>query len=236
MDGQVISLTWASIVAIVAGTGVVTAGFTALAGWLVLRLAKPLDSYTAEFAKQVARHQNLDRLVEETCRITDAAEKIKSELSHENWDRQTRWTAKRDLYVQIAQALGDLRRTNVTMKGLERLRLTRDLTDPRYGPELETRRRDEHRAMEAAILNFQRATDTAPLVVPDAPFKPLREFKPRQIRFDTPDWEADFEYNIMSTQWALYHFQTAARADLGFDPMEWKPTIVTADSPKQCGE
>lgn len=230
-----ISVAWESIVTIVAGTGIVTAGLTALAGWLVLRFSKPLDSYTAEFAKQVARHQNLDKLVEEARRITDAAERIKSELSHENWDRQTRWTAKRDLYVQIAQTLGDLRRANITMEGLERFRLTRDLTDPRYGPELETRRRDELRAMETATLNFQRATDTAPLMVPDAPFKPLREFKPKEIRFDTPDWEADFEYNIMSTQWALYHFQSAARADLGFDPMEWKPTIVTAGSPKQSG-
>jgi hypothetical protein len=235
MDGQMISVAWASIVAIVAGTGVVTAGLTAVAGWLVLRFTKPLDNYTAEFAKQVARHQNLEKLVEATRRITDAAEKIKSELSHENWDRQTRWTAKRDLYVQIAQALGDLRRANITMKGLERLRLTRDLSDPRYGPELETRRRDGLRALEAATLNFQRATDTAPLIVPDAPFNPLREFKPKQIRFDTPDWEADFEYNIASTQWALYHFQTAARADLGFHPMEWKPTIVTGELPKQSG-
>lgn len=118
------------------------------------------------------------------------------------------------------------------MKGLERLRLARDLSD---GRELDTRRRDGLRDMEAATLNFQRATDTAPLMVPDAPFKPLREFKPKQIRFDTPDWEVDFEYNIMSTQWALYHFQTAARADLGFDPMEWEPTIVTEDSLKQPG-
>jgi hypothetical protein len=236
MDGQMISVAWESIVAIVAGTGVVTAGLTALAGWLVLRFTKPLDSYTEEFAKQVAHHQNLEKLVEETRRITDAAERIKSELSHENWDRQTRWAAKRDLYVQIAQSLGDLRRAYIMMKGLEHLRLTRDLTDPKYGPELDTRRQDALRATEAADLGFERATDTAPLMVPDAPFKPLREFKPRQIRFDTPDWEADFEYNIMSTQWALYHFQTAARADLGFDPMEWKPTIVTVESPKPSGK
>lgn len=225
MDGQMISVTWESICRI----GVTAAALTAFAEWLVLRFTKPLDSYTREFAKQVARQQNLDKLVEETRRITDAAERIKSALSQENWDRQTRWTAKRDLYVQIAQALGDLRRAFINTKGLERLRVARDLT---YGPELETRRRDALREMETASLNLQRATDTAPLMVPDAPFKPLREFKPRRIRFDTPDWEKDFEHNIQSTEWALYHFQVAARADLGFDPMEWKPTIVTAESPK----
>jgi hypothetical protein len=225
---QVISLAWSTVLKIAALTGVVSSVVTALGVWLLVRLAKPLDSYTEEFAKQVARHQNLEKLVEETRRLTDAAERIKSGLLQENWDRQTRWMAKRDLYVQIAQALGDLRTANIRLKSLESLRLTRDLTDPKYGPELEKRRQDGVSDLEMATLNFHRSTDIAPVMIPDEPFKPLREFKPRQIRFYTPHWEADFEYNILSTQWALYHFQTAARADLGFEPLIWKPTIVTA--------
>jgi hypothetical protein len=222
---QFIALAWSTVLQIVALTGLASSVLT----WLILRLTKPLDSYTEEFAKRVARYQNLDKLVEETRLITDAAEKIKSGLLQENWDRQTRWTAKRDLYVEIAKALGDLRRADITMKGLERLRLTRNLADPKYGPELQAKRRDALRAMEEASVNFQRAIDTAPLLIPDGPFKPLREFKPREIRFDTPHWEEDFEYNIQSTQWALYHFQTAARADLGFEPMIWKPTIWASE-------
>lgn len=91
---------------------------------------------------------------------------------------------------------------------------------------------DVLKAMEDATERWHHATDTAPLMVPDDPYKPLREFKPRQIRFGTSSWEIDFEYNILSAQWALYHFQVAARADLGFAPMVWKPIILTAPPPE----
>jgi len=190
---QVISLAWDAVLKIVALTGLLSCGLAAFGAWIVLRFTRPLDSYTEELAKQVARHQNLDKLVEETRHLTDAAEKIKAELSHETWDRQTRFLAKRDLYVKIAEALGDLRNSYV---------------------------------------RWHHATDTAPLMVPDDPYKPLREFKPRQIRLGTSSWEPDFEYNILSAQWALYHFQVAARVDLGFAPMVWKPIILTAPPPE----
>src|SRR5690349_9938904 len=117
-NGQIISLAWTTIVGLVGLTGFTSAALSAFFAWLVIRFTKPLDSYTEEFAKQVARHQNLDKLVEETRRLTDAAETIKAALSHENWDRQQRWTAKRDLYVRIVEALGEYRSVNIRMKGL----------------------------------------------------------------------------------------------------------------------
>src|SRR5438270_233179 len=104
-----ISLTWKTIVWIVIGTSAVSGVVMVFFGWLWLRGTKFLDTYAEEVAKGVARRQNLDQLIEETRKLTDAAETIKAELSHENWDRQTRWVAKRDLYGQIAQALGELR-------------------------------------------------------------------------------------------------------------------------------
>jgi hypothetical protein len=223
-----ISLAWESVLKVVALTGLLSAALTAFAAWLIVRLTRPLDSYAEELAKQLARHQNLDRLVEETRRVTDAAEKIKSELSHENWDRQTRWAAKRDLYVRIAEALGEYRNVCVTSKGLEYLRMTRNLSDPKYGPSLERRREDTLRQMDGALVKWHNAVDAAPLMIPDEAYGPLREFQPRLIRYGTPYWEEDFEHNIAVTQWALYQFQLAARTDLGFEPMAWKPTILTA--------
>ena len=233
VTAELISLASDTVLKLVGFTSIVTAVLTPLGVWLILRLTRPLDSYTDEFAKQVVRHQNLEKVVEETRRITDAAEKIKSELSHENWDRQTRWTAKRDLYVRIAEALGEFRNLNVTLKGMEHLRLTRDLSDPSYGPVFQKRREQNARQMDEAMMKWHNAVDTAPLMIPDEAYKPLREFKPRQIRYDTPQWENDFECNIAATQWALYHFQIAARGDLGFVPMVWKPTIVTGTDPTQ---
>jgi hypothetical protein len=223
---QVISLAWDTVLKIVALTGMFSAGLA----WLILRFAKPLDSYAEEFAKQIARHQNLDRLEEETRRLTDTAEKIKSEFAHGNWDRQTRYLAKRDLYVQVAVALGDLRNSYVRARRMESLRLQGAALRP-DGAVFEAKRIEVLKAMEDATQRWHHATDSAPLMMPDDPYKPLREFKPRQIRFGTPSWETDFEYNILSAQWALYHFQVAARSDLGFDPMVWKPIILTAPPP-----
>src|SRR5438874_1908255 len=97
--GQIISLAWDSILKIVGLSGVVSA----VVAWLVVRFTKPLDSYTEELARQLARHQNLDKLIEETRRLTDATETIKAALSHENWDRQQRWSRKNEMYVEIVQ-------------------------------------------------------------------------------------------------------------------------------------
>jgi hypothetical protein len=208
-------------------TSGVAALVSVVGAWFVVRFTKPFDSYTEELARQLAKHQNLDKLVDETRRVTDAAETIKAALSHENWDRQQRWTAKRDLYVNIAEALGELRTATIRYEGLERLRLTKDLTDEKYATELETKRQEYSRDLEESTQHFLRALDIAPLMIPDEPYKPLREFKPRQIRYGTKHWQQDCEYNITGTQRALHHFHTAARFDLGFDPMEWKPTILT---------
>jgi hypothetical protein len=171
--------------------------------------------------------------VEETRRVTDAAETIKAAMSHENWDRQQRWTAKRDLYVNIAEALGRLRTATMTMQGLESLRLTRDLTDEKYATELETKRREVLFQVEEAREKWLCAVDAAPLMIPDEPYTPLRELKSRQVRYDSRYWDEDFTFNINNIQLALHRFQIAARADLGFEPMVWKPTIVGAPIPDQ---
>ena len=228
---QAVSLAWDAVLKIVALTGLLSSGLAVLGAWVVLRFTRPLDSYTEELAKQVARHQNLDKLVEETRHLTDAAEKIKADLSHETWDRQTRFLAKRDLYVKIAEALGDLRDSYVRARRMESLRL-QGASLRRAGAVFEAKRIDVLKATEDATERWHHATDTAPLMVPDDPYKPLREFKPRHIRFGTSSWEIDFEYNILSAQWALYHFQVAARQDLGFAPMVWKPIILTAPPPE----
>jgi hypothetical protein len=173
----------------------------------------------------------LDKLVEETRHLTDAAEKIKAELSHETWDRQTRLLAKRDLYVSIAEALGELRNSYIHTKGMERLRLRGASSRP-DGTVFEEERKRKVRGLEEATEKWHHATDAAPLIIPDEPYKPLREFVPRQVRFGTAWWEKDCDYNIAKVQWALYHFQVAARADLGFAPMVWKPEIFTSPPPE----
>jgi hypothetical protein len=222
----VISLAWDAIVKIVALTSAISTLLIVIGTWIVLRFTKPLDSYTEEIAKHLARHQNLERLVEETKRLTDAAENIKSSLSHENWDRQTRWTAKRDLYIRIAEALGEYRTLQVRMKAMEGIRSSGGYADAAQQALFDKKREENLRNLDESNTKYLNAIDAAALMVPDEAYTPLREFKPRQIRYRTDNWEGDFEYNILRAQTALYRFQVAARADLGFGPMVWKPEII----------
>jgi hypothetical protein len=218
---QLIELTWAVILKI----GGIAAIASAIATWIAMRFTKPLDSYTEEIARQIARHQNLDQLIEETKRLTKAAEQIRADLSHENWDRQTRFVAKRDVYIKIAEALGELRDNWVQFKGLEQMRLATNPALPAYTL-IQKQREEKMVKLNAAVQKFTSASDTAAIMIPDAPYKPVREFKPQRVAFDTRTWEADIERNVVAAQWALYHFQVAARSDLGFEPMVWKPAGV----------
>ena len=52
---EVLAITWRVVLAISGATSIVTAVFT----WLLLRFTKPLDNYTTEVAKQLAKHQKL---------------------------------------------------------------------------------------------------------------------------------------------------------------------------------
>jgi hypothetical protein len=214
---QVVSLTWNSLWNIAALTGGISAVLAAVGTWLLMRFTKPLDSYTQEVAKQLARHQNLDKLVDETRRLTDVAEKIKSELAQENWDRQTRFVAKRDLYVSTAEALADLRRLSMRIRTLERLRL-RGVNDPRM---------DLTKALHEANERWGRVNAVAPLMMSDEAYKALRELTLRPVQYGTPEWEDVIDRNIADMERALYQFQLAARADLGFALMTWKPSLLT---------
>ena len=78
-------------------------------------------------------------------------------------------------------------------RGLDRLRFVKDASDRDYAAELDQKRRQQQERMESALRRYREATDAAPLMIPDEPYKPLRELAPRSIRFGTPDWEADLE-------------------------------------------
>jgi hypothetical protein len=67
--------------------------------------AKPLDSHTEEVAKGVARHENLDKIVEEARHVTNAAEQIKASLSQGIWDQPQRWAKRLHVYANLLGAI-----------------------------------------------------------------------------------------------------------------------------------
>lgn len=77
--------------------------------YLLARFTNAFDSYAGERAKLRARFEGLDELVQEAKALTQAAEVIKARVGDQVWDRQIRWSYKKDVYVNSLQALGKIR-------------------------------------------------------------------------------------------------------------------------------
>src|SRR5438067_591495 len=101
---NVIVVGWKLAVALFAGIPILT---TVLV-FLLARFTHAFDAYSGERAKLLAQFHNLDKLVEQTKALTATTETIKSRLSDEVWDRQMRWSYKRDLYVKIIETVAQI--------------------------------------------------------------------------------------------------------------------------------
>src|ERR1039458_9006151 len=92
---------WKLALALVAGIPILTT----IGVFLLARFTSVFDAYAGERAKLLAQFHNLDRLVEQTEKLTATTETIKARISDEVWDRQMRWTYLRDTYEKLMEAL-----------------------------------------------------------------------------------------------------------------------------------
>jgi len=175
---------WKLVLALVAGSSILTT----LGVFLLTRFTHVFDAYYGERAKLRAQFQNLDKLVEQTKTLTATVETIKARISDEVWDRQMRWNLKRDLYIRLLEAGGELRSATTQHQGLEQLRRTRDLSDSHYRSELERERQRTSDALGEAVLKLPRAVDVAPLVVSPQAYRVLTQLvhSNREIDFSSP--------------------------------------------------
>ena len=95
---------WKLALVLVAGIPIVTT----IGVFLLARFTSVFDAYAGERAKLLAQFHNLDKLVEQTKALTATTEAIKARTSDEVWDRQMRWTYKRDLYIKIIEKMAEL--------------------------------------------------------------------------------------------------------------------------------
>ncbi len=65
-------------------------------GWL----GAYFGAYFREKGKNLATREDIDR-------ITRITEDIKADVSGDLWERQNRWTFKKELYIRLLQSLGD---------------------------------------------------------------------------------------------------------------------------------
>ncbi|HEX4283602.1 MAG TPA: hypothetical protein VHZ28_00825 [Terracidiphilus sp.] len=65
-----------------------------------------IGTYFTARAKNLATHDDLDKLVEQVQAVTHATEAIKAEISSGLWDRQKRWEVRRDIVLDFMRSAG----------------------------------------------------------------------------------------------------------------------------------
>jgi hypothetical protein len=96
---------WKLAVAVIAGIPLLTT----IGVYLLARFTHVFDAYAGERAKLLAQFHNLDRLVEQTEKLTETTKLIESRVSYDLWDRQMRSKVKLDYYQSFFRVLSDLK-------------------------------------------------------------------------------------------------------------------------------
>lgn len=194
---------WNAIVALAAGSSILTT----IAIYLLARFTGAFDTYAGERAKLLAQAHNLNQLIEQTKALTATAETIKSRVADQVWDRQTRWTYKRDVYVGLIQSIGRIR------TGLARV-----------GAGFKAEQEGKEWAREVADTGVQQADaandeltrgyDIAPLVVSARAYEILSNVL---SRFKPARSHAEVQALIDTLKQDLDLLQAEARRDLGYE-------------------
>jgi hypothetical protein len=201
---------WKLVLTILAGIPILTT----VGVYILARFTTVFDAYAGERAKLLAQFHNLEKLVEQTAKLTATTEAIKARISDEVWDRQMRWNFKRDTYIRLMEALGERLDVERHNKLLEQIRRR----EP--GNALFTAERDK------AIVRAQdvqgrlvRAACVAPLVINAKAHQVLVDTNGaiRKVNYDLPGFEAICDSNITVLQNGLDRLFVASRRDLGIE-------------------
>jgi hypothetical protein len=198
---------WKLALALVAGSSVLTT----IGVWALARFTTVFDAYAGERAKLMAQFQNLDKLVVQTEKLTATTETIKARISDEVWDRQMRWAAKRDSYIQLMETLGERHDVEARLKLLEQIHRQQP------GNTLYPTERDRALLRSQEVQSrMVKAACVAPLLVSPESHHVLIETSAalKPVHYDHPTFEADSDHNLGILQNALNRLLSAARKDL----------------------
>lgn len=202
---------WRLALALVAGIPILTT----IGVFVLARFTHVFDAYADERAKLLAQFHNLDKLVEQTEKLTATTETIKARISDEIWDRQMRLSLKRDMYIRLMETLGERLDVEVQNKLLEQIH-RREPQDR----DLFAKERDKalFRGQEAQA-RLVRAACVGPLVISPESHLVLVETSAamKKVNFDLPDFEADCDHNVRVLQDGLNRLLATARQDLGIE-------------------
>ena len=164
--------------------------------WLLARFTTVFDAYAGERAKLQVQFDNVAKLVEQTRVLTATTETIKTNLSDEVWDRQERWSYRRDFYVRLIGSMTDL--INAEVKYLMYEATQRDT-------------KEQAKVIEDTFLQFNSLLELAPLIVPKVVMITVLRFPAnRQDTIFTSE-------GIKELKTRLNAFRIEARKDLGYE-------------------
>lgn len=62
-------------------------------------------SYLKQKGKNLATHEDIDKLVDQVAAVTTTTKEIEAKISNEAWDRQKRWELKRNVLLEAAKRI-----------------------------------------------------------------------------------------------------------------------------------
>jgi hypothetical protein len=202
---------WKLAVAVIAGIPILTT----IGVYLLARFTNVFDAYAGERARLLAQFHNLDKLVEQTTKLTATTETIKARISDEVWDRQMRWNFKRDMYVRLMEAIGERLDVEGQNKLLEQIRRRGPTDRALFGAE---RDKAMIRAQDVQA-RLVRAACVGPLVISSDSHQVLIETNAaiKKVNYDLPDFETVCDHNLKVLQDGLNRLFGSARKDLGIE-------------------
>ena len=165
-----------------------------------------LGSYLQAKGKNVATREDIDRVVRKT-------EDIKAEISGGLWEKQNRWTFKRDIYIRLLENLG------VARMALDHLY---DMETVYRSTESEVRKKriaDAQERRDSALDEIQRTTAVAALILNTEALAALAKLE-RDVA-EAANAESYFNFvdeQLGAVKEAYEALKIAARADLVLEP------------------
>jgi hypothetical protein len=93
-----------------------------------LILQSYLPAYAKEKGKNLATHEDIQKLVDQVKAVTQATKKIEAEISSGVWDRQKRWELRRDTLFEVAKRLAELQDALTKLYSVASVGATYDLS------------------------------------------------------------------------------------------------------------
>jgi hypothetical protein len=118
-----------------------------------------LGAYLKKKAENLATHEDIEDLKNQTAVLTRTTEGIKAKISDEVWDRQARWSIKRDALFEVTRELATLMYGLARLDGLH-IRMRHSTEPKNYQAEYE----GAVVFWNESLLSFRRARALAVLV------------------------------------------------------------------------